>query len=97
MFSMDHRCFKNVGGDSRDEWGNALCNKIINWNLENNFGVQIKIVFHDVENSKIWGQTLMMHSSINVYPIDKLLKTLAYCDSNNVWYCLYYCDHGVSV
>ena len=23
MFSVEHRCFRNVGGDSHDEWGKA--------------------------------------------------------------------------
>ena len=24
MFGMDHRCFRNVGGDSHDKWGKGL-------------------------------------------------------------------------
>ena len=67
------------------------------WNLKNNFEVQIQIVFHDVNNSKIWGRMLMMHSSFNANPIDELLKGLAYRYSNNSWYCFYHCDHGVSM
>ena len=46
-------------------------------------------MFCDVRNSKIWGQTVRMCSSINVYPIDKLQKPLAYHDSNNIWECFY--------
>ena len=56
-------------------------------NLEfpkNNFELQIKVGFHDVKNSKIWGQALTMCSSINVYLINEVLKTLAYHDSNKV-------------
>ena len=53
--------------------------------FKEHFEVQLKIVFCD-EKIQNLGQILMTHSSMIVYPIDKLLKTLAYCDSNNIWF-----------
>ena len=56
MLGMDHGCFRNVGGDSHDEWERVYVFRN-NLEFEKQFEVQIKIVFCDVRNSKIWGQT----------------------------------------
>ena len=65
------------------------------WNLKNNFEVQLKIVSCHEENSKIWGQTLMMHSLINAYLIGKLQKILLIM-TPILFGSIFHCDHSVS-
>ena len=84
LVGVDHRWFRNVDGDSHDEWGRVYV-FVKKLEFEKHFlKFKIKIVSHDVRIAKIWRQTLMICISIKFYLIKKLLKILVYVTFVNV-------------